>query len=256
MHFSIPNGTKIVSIFSWKLWNISFEDKQKITSVDIPNSVLEIDDFAFQSFKKLYSIVIPDSVLVIGRAAFEECISLKSIKLSCNIKIIRAYTFYCCINLKSIILPNLINLIENDAFGCCKNLIKIQIPNTLEDIEHFAFNYCSNKLVINFNWVPDINYVHKFDVLNKYKRIAILEQNINTDYQTDTCIVKKEWPSNNQIVINKSFNYDNQNFNKYNCKTTLLDITNIKSKIVLSTLDGRQYPIIIVGIHLKNFQMD
>ena len=65
----------------------AFYDCREMTSVKIPNSVIEIWDYAFAYCSSLTSVTIPDSVTYIGSYVFEGCSSLTSIVMEgdCNI---------------------------------------------------------------------------------------------------------------------------------------------------------------------------
>ena len=53
--------------------------RKSLVSVEIPDSVTSIGDYAFRSCNSLTSIEIPDSVTSIGAYAFSNCTSLTSI---------------------------------------------------------------------------------------------------------------------------------------------------------------------------------
>ena len=69
----IPNG--VTSIGS------AFEGCTSLTSVEIPNSVINILDRAFSGCADLNSVTIPNSVTSIGSEAFKECTSLTSVEI-------------------------------------------------------------------------------------------------------------------------------------------------------------------------------
>lgn len=50
-----------------------------LTSIEIPNSVINIGDYAFNSCHGLINVVIPDIVTSIGEHAFAWCNNLKEI---------------------------------------------------------------------------------------------------------------------------------------------------------------------------------
>ena len=92
-----------------------------LESINIPNSVTSIEEYAF-SGSSLKSINIPNSVTSIGNYAFEGCHSLKSIDVSDSVTSIGEYAFSDCYSLKSINIPNSVTSIGNYAFSACTSL--------------------------------------------------------------------------------------------------------------------------------------
>lgn len=73
-----------------------------IKTINIPDSVVTIEEFAFDSCELLESINIPSSVKSIGRFAFSECKSLKIIKIPASVAEMDEYVFDTCSNLTDI----------------------------------------------------------------------------------------------------------------------------------------------------------
>ena len=88
-----------------------FDDDGLLTSINIPNSVTKIGDFAFSGCTLLASINIPDSVTVIGEGAFYNCRSLTSINI-----------------------PDSVTVIGKSAFGGCTRLTSIKISDSVTEI--------------------------------------------------------------------------------------------------------------------------
>ena len=61
------------------IMNSAFEHCESLTSIKIPNSVIEIGNYAFEGCINLTSIEIPSLVISIGRSAFAFCNSLDSL---------------------------------------------------------------------------------------------------------------------------------------------------------------------------------
>ena len=73
-----------------------------VTSLEIPDGVTSIGNFAFSGCISLTSITIPDGVTSIGEYAFAGCISLTSITIPDGITSIGEYAFTACGSLESI----------------------------------------------------------------------------------------------------------------------------------------------------------
>ncbi|MCQ2218106.1 MAG: leucine-rich repeat domain-containing protein [Paludibacteraceae bacterium] len=111
-------------------------------SIDILQSVIDIDNFAFKNCQKLEVINLPDNLQSIGRHAFENT-GIKSIRFPRNLNQIEHDAFRRCSQLSEIDFPNSIKSIEFNTFeGCCQ-LKKITFPSSLESIGSQTFAQCS-----------------------------------------------------------------------------------------------------------------
>ena len=80
---------------------------EEFCHVNIPQTVMRVDDRAFQYCHPLVKVTIPDSVTEIGSSAFEACTSLESITI-----------------------PNLVTEIGSEAFADCSSLESITTPRS------------------------------------------------------------------------------------------------------------------------------
>lgn len=122
---------------------VAFQSKDKITSIDLPNSVTSIGEYAFLGCTGLTTIKLPDALAEISTGTFSLCTSLPSVALPSALSTIGSEAFYNCTGLISLHLPNLLTSIGDHAFFNCSNLAVIAIPNTLESIGDDAFLNCS-----------------------------------------------------------------------------------------------------------------
>jgi hypothetical protein len=90
----IPKGVKQIGghVFSTG----GYEDKSKLKSVTIPDSVKIIRDNAFSGCEGLKSIVLPEGITQIGMYAFADCYNLKELTIKGNIKEISSDAFMGC----------------------------------------------------------------------------------------------------------------------------------------------------------------
>ena len=129
----------------------AFNECIRLTSVDIPNSVTTIGDYAFAySSKKLKNVNIGNSVTTIGYALFEGCTGLTSVEISNSVTTIESYAFYGCTSLASIEIPNSVTTIGSSAFHGCTSLVSIDFPNTVTTIERSTFNGCTSLMGFDF----------------------------------------------------------------------------------------------------------
>lgn len=91
---------------------------------------------AFEGFNELTSIILPDNLVDIGASAFYGCFGLTSITLPNSLTNIGDYAFYNCSELTSITLPNGLTKIGNSAFSRCTSLTEFKV-------DHENLYYCS-----------------------------------------------------------------------------------------------------------------
>lgn len=115
----------------------------------IPSSVKKINEFAFHG-SLITSVEIPEGLKVIGEFAFCECPFLKQIKISSTVETIDVSAFYFCSNISSIIVDdrnkifdsrnNCNAIIDKDAekliLGCSSTII----PAGVSEIGESAFS--------------------------------------------------------------------------------------------------------------------
>ena len=124
--------------------NYAFNGCQSLTNISLPNSVISIGDNAFMGCFDLSSITIPNSVTSIGKYAFSDCESLTNVNLPNSITTIQRGTFNCCYGLNSITIPSSVTSIEASVFYECVNLTSITIPNSVTSIGNYIFKNCYN----------------------------------------------------------------------------------------------------------------
>ena len=179
------NGKQIVSIMQG-----SFENNTNlVVAPKIPESIIEINEYAFSGCTSLTKIILPKSVTFIGYAAFEDCTSLTSITIPESVvhigvnafdgsgltsikvdennkvfdsrnnsnSIIHTETNRLRVGCKNTIIPESVTSIGDYAFAGRTDLISITIPKSVIDIGISAFSRCENLSTINYkgtkeNW--------------------------------------------------------------------------------------------------------
>ena len=138
--YAIPDGITVVGDSTFYM--------SSLTSVTIPDSVKEFEDFAFCSNENLVSINIPAGVTAIPPSAFEYCIAIEDITLPDSITSIGDYAFYGCESLESITIPNNVTTIGELVFEWCAGLTSVTIPAKVSSIGQRAFYNCANLDVV------------------------------------------------------------------------------------------------------------
>ena len=116
----------------------------EITTLNIPDNVTKIRDYAFQKCSNLSTITIPESVTTIGTYAFRNCTSLTNITIPNSVTTIGTYAFSDCTSLTNITIPNSVTTIGSYAFSDCSSLKSITIPNSVTSISSNVFRNCTS----------------------------------------------------------------------------------------------------------------
>ena len=113
----------------------AFSWSENLTSVTIPDSIINISLGAFGYCVSLTSITIPDSVTVIGEWAFECCENLANVTIGNNVTSIGEGAFSSCTSLTSVIIPDSVINLGVGVFSSCTSLESIKIPESVTKIE-------------------------------------------------------------------------------------------------------------------------
>ena len=119
------------------------------TSVQLPDTLLRIEDYAFKGCIWLKEINIPGAsevssgVTYIGRQAFQGCTTLTEVELPDSVTNLGKEAFLMCTNLKHITLSNSMTKISEAAFSGCGKLEYIVLPESVTEIEEKAFEDCA-----------------------------------------------------------------------------------------------------------------
>ena len=150
----------------------AFSDCSGLTSVEIPNSVTSIGEYAFLgcglttveipsnvtniawgTFQgcELASVVIHNGVKSIGDGAFNSCHDLTYVEIPESVTSIGEAAFYAC-GLTSLVIPNGVKSIGNEAFYYCNDLTSVEIPESVTSIGEAAFcgwNFSLTSIVVD-----------------------------------------------------------------------------------------------------------
>ena len=123
----------------------SFADCDKMTSVNIPYSVLGMQARAFKGCTGLTRVTLPPTLEGIGEYVFEGCTNLTQVKILAHgdTLSIGKYAFSGCTSLKEVILPEPLSTIWDGAFSGCTSLESITISIS-GGVCSKAFENCSS----------------------------------------------------------------------------------------------------------------
>lgn len=151
-----------------------FSNCDKLTSIMLPNSVIEIGSYIFNK------IVDVDTDIHFTEKAEKENTTLTSITIGNKTAIIGNNAFYACMGLTEINMPNSVNEIGNYVFWGCNNLVRIDLAS-VSKMEISAFWGC-DKLAEFVVSEDNSNYSSLGGVLfNKDKSILIIYPKAKTN---------------------------------------------------------------------------
>ena len=130
----------------------AFNGCSSLSSLKLPDGLTQIGDAAFGGCSSLTAIDIPENVTSIGYGAFNGCSSIKTVKLPKGITTISDSMFEDCISLTKIEIHDGIATIGSKAFGSCKSLQSVVIPENVAVIKESAFENCDK---LNNVTLPD-----------------------------------------------------------------------------------------------------
>ncbi len=140
----IPNS--VTSIGNYAFWNCT-----SLQNVNIPESVTSIGSFAFSNCSDLTTIEIPDSVKSIGEGAFTGCSQLVSFKSNVFCPrgeryLIAGDTLVAIAHsrLDLIEIPDIVKRIGDEAFSGCSFIKHICVPEGVESFGSYAFSGCTS----------------------------------------------------------------------------------------------------------------
>ncbi len=103
-----------------------FRNHTEVESVEVPDSVKGIGDYAFSGCEKLWSIKLSDDLDDIGKGTFENCSALTEVELPENLEVVEEKLFYNCDALEQITIPERVGKIAGNAFDGCDSLEQIR----------------------------------------------------------------------------------------------------------------------------------
>lgn len=176
LHFSGLDGV----LYNYEMTKLLVCPPAKLVNTfTIPESVVDIGDWAFSSCSSITSISIPESVTTIGEGSFLGCTGLTTITIPDSVTLLGHNGFEGCEKLSSIILGHSIRSIGNATFRRCSALTEITIPDSVTSIGWAAFANCSNleKITVGKGFINVENLsFHEFP--------ALTEINVPADHST------------------------------------------------------------------------
>lgn len=154
--------TKVLSLGSITALTCSnnygvFQACTALTSVVLPNTLTNIQQYSFYGCTNLASINFPASITTIGTYAFYSCTTLESVTLPTTVTSINNFVFYGCTKLTSVQGLTNVTYIGASAFKACSSLTTISTPSVLT-FDTGAFEQCTKLVYVDLSSATAINY--------------------------------------------------------------------------------------------------
>ncbi|MBQ3188539.1 MAG: leucine-rich repeat domain-containing protein [Bacteroidaceae bacterium] len=134
----------------------AFCECSTLINIDIPNSIIYIEEYAFTHCTKLENINLSNSLTKIERGTFYGCTNLIKVNIPDNVTGIGENAFAECEHLEEIKLGKGVEYIDKYAFKNCSAFTRLIIPNNVIKIDNFVFENCTalNELIIEDGKTP------------------------------------------------------------------------------------------------------
>ena len=153
--FDASTGTLTIS-GSGEMWDYSASEPapwypyhDQILTVDLPDALTRIGEYAFAGCSAFSSIAIPDGMEDIGSYAFAGCSALSSVNIPEELFVISPYTFANCVGLETVTLPDSLYAVDNNAFYGCSGIQTLTMPASLT-LNGSPFYGCSGLKTVTF----------------------------------------------------------------------------------------------------------
>lgn len=141
LYTAIPLTSYNVPSTVRELKHHALSNQKDITSITLPEGLVNIGSNAFDFCSKLEQLVIPSTVDSIGENAFYSCSALQQINIPQGIKYL-ADAVLSGTGIKTLDIPSSVNYIGESAFSNCKSLQLIKLPERLTLLNYNLFNGC------------------------------------------------------------------------------------------------------------------
>lgn len=118
------NGTSKLETISAN----AFQNCTSLNAIDIPDSVVTVEDRVFQNCSALKTVAIGNSVETIGTETFRECSELKTVTIGSSLKEVGARAFLNCNKITEVNFPDTLEKVGLGALKGCTAIKKLTIP--------------------------------------------------------------------------------------------------------------------------------
>ena len=142
-----------------KICSYAFAYVKGMTSLEIGNSVTDIEGYAFYGCSGLTTAKINNNGSI-GNHVFQSCTSLQTATLGEGITSIGQYCFDGCSNLTGIVIPDAVTTLGSCAFQNCEKMTLVKMGSGINTINGYSFSGCSA--------LTDMQIGRSVKLINKY----------------------------------------------------------------------------------------
>ena len=152
----LPNSVKVIGA--------NLFEGSGIESVQLPESLTAISEYAFTGCKNLKNLVVPNSVVAIYDYAFYDCEALTNVTLGSSVESLGTAIFVNCTSLESLSIPASVKSIAGNIFINCPKLANIAFDSAntsyvyengmLMDADKFTLIYYSPTITTTSPIIP------------------------------------------------------------------------------------------------------
>lgn len=133
------------------MYKNAFSMFPNLETIDIPDTIEEIDAGTFDGCHNLTEVTIPSGVKKIKDATFQNCFRLKTVEIPDGVNFIGNYAFAGCGSLTDITIPSNVTELGAYAFQDCGSISNIDIPDGVTEINEFTFQNCKALKNVNLH---------------------------------------------------------------------------------------------------------
>ena len=117
-------------------------------SYTVPSTVTKLSPDCFGDSKLLTSVTLPDGILEVS--GFGSCSELTSVNFPDSVTTIRGWSFLNCSKLAgTLVIPPLITTLSDGTFWGCSSLTALELPTSVTSISNSSFNNCTGITTID-----------------------------------------------------------------------------------------------------------
>lgn len=172
---------------------------KEIETVEIPNTVTDIEANAFENCKKLKNITFNNGLVRIGYRAFSNCESIEKLNFPDTLTTIDTGAFLGCTSLKEIDSSSKLDVVGDYAFLNCNNLSYIYTKNSIKNVSDYALIGCNELPRIQLTTeAADYMYNNELDIIPKKLKLIMNNSgsSIKASYDGNSVFVADMNPDN------------------------------------------------------------